>query len=185
MLIPILPVVFRAQQDKKKGPRFRTLLNLQRWIELFFADAPTQTILSNAELDRVTLEIETYLCDVFIRKCRVPFIVEKCFRDAGYDWQALNRALLMFRSYQRFNPRLDRTVHSHCSIFDQIYDPARTRFKNFLETQPRANHALFVYDGDLLPADDLEDYVDDDMIVLHHQELSVLLASHFTKLGDA
>jgi len=185
MLIPILPVVFRPQGDKKKGPRFRTLLSLQRWIDMTFADAPQQTILSNTELEEITLEIETYLCDIFIRKCRVPFLVEKYFRYAGYDWQALNRALLMFTSYQRFSSRLDRTVHSHCSIFDQIYSPACARFKSFLQTQPPANYALFVYDGDLCSEDDLKSQFDDDMIVLHHQELSALLASHFTKLGGA
>ncbi|WP_446440575.1 toll/interleukin-1 receptor domain-containing protein [Pseudomonas sp. 910_21] len=185
MLIPILPVVFRLQGDKKKGPRFRTLLHLQRWVEMTFADAPMKTTLSVSDLEKITSEIETYLCDIFIRKCRIPFLVEKCFRDAGYDWQALNRALLMFKSRQEFSSRLNRIVHSHCSIFDQIYDPARARFKSFLQTQPHAHHALFVYDGDLRPEDDLKEYFDDEMIVLHHQELSALLASHFTKLGGA
>lgn len=185
MLIPILPVVFRFQTDQKKGPRFRALLHLQRWIDMTFADAPAPTLLSAADLNKITQEIETYLCDIFIRKCRVPFLVEKNFRQAGYDWQVLNRALLMFKSYQKFSPRLDRTVHSHCSIFDQIYDPARVRFKSFLQTQQRATHSLFIYDGDLLTEEDLNDYFDEDMIVLHHQELSALLASHFTKLGGA
>jgi hypothetical protein len=185
MLIPILPVVFRPRGDNKKGPRFRTLLSLQRWIDMSFADAPQQTILSTAELEEITLEIETYLCEIFIRKCRVPFLVEKYFRSAGYDWKALNRALLMFRSYQKFSPRLDRTVHSHCSVFDQIYGPACARYKSFLQTHPPANYSLFVYDGDLCSEDDLKDQFDDDIIVLHHQELSALLASHFTKLGGA
>ncbi|AZS80097.1 toll/interleukin-1 receptor domain-containing protein [Achromobacter spanius] len=185
MLIPVLPVVFRSQGDGKKGPRFRALLSLQRWIDMTFLDVPTQKNLSDAELEKITVEIETYLCDIFVRKCRVPFLVERSFKAAGYDWEALDRALLMFRSHQEFSPRLKRTIHSHCSIFDQIYDPARARFKSFLQTQPRANHSLFVYDGDLWPEDEFRDYLDDDMIVLHHQELSALLASHFTKLGGA
>jgi hypothetical protein len=91
----------------------------------------------------------------------------------------------MFKSRKKFSSRLDRTVHSHCSIFSQIYDPARARIKSFLQTQPPANHALFIYDGDLLSDEDLQDYLDDDMIILHHQELSALLASDFTKLGGA
>lgn len=183
MLIPVLPVVFRPQGDQKKGPRFRALLSLQRWIDMSFLEGSEDKALSTAQLENITREIETYLCDIFIRKCRVPFLVERSFREAGYDWQALDPALLMFRSHQKFSVRLDRTVHSHCSIFDQIYDPARARFKSFLNTQPRANHSLFVYDGDLWPEDDLLDYLEDDMIVLHHQELSALLASHFTELG--
>lgn len=184
MLIPVLPIVFRLQEDKKKGPRFRTLLSLQRWVDITLSDVPTRK-LSIDELGQITLELETYLCDIFIRKCRVPFLVERSFTEAGYNWQALDQALLMFRSQRKFSARLNRTVHSHCSIFDQIYAPARARFKSFLETQPRANHSLFVYDGDLWPEDEIDDYLSDDMIVLHHQELSALLASHFTKLGGA
>ncbi len=183
MLIPILPVVFRSQEDKKKGPRFRALLSLQRWIDIPFSDVSTQKTLSAAELEKITIEIETYLCDIFARKCRVPFLVERSFKEAGYDWHALDSSLLMFKSHQKFAPRLVSTVHSHCSIFDQIYNPARARFKSFLQTQPRANHTLFVYDGNLWPEDEINEHLDDDMIILHHQELSALLASNFTKLG--
>jgi hypothetical protein len=184
MLVPVLPIAFRRKDDKKKGPRFRALLNLQRWIDMPFADAPAQTVLSDEDLDKIASEVETYICDIFTRKCRVPFLVEKYFKDAGYDWHALDRPLLMFSSHKQFAKRLRTTVYSHCSIFDQIYDPARQRFKSFLKTQPPSNHDLFVYDGELLSTDDLKEF-DDDIIVLHHQELTVLLASHFTKLGDA
>ncbi|WP_152683506.1 toll/interleukin-1 receptor domain-containing protein, partial [Delftia tsuruhatensis] len=184
MLIPILPVVFRSQEDRKKGPRFRALFSLQRWIDIPFSDVSTQKTLSAAELEKITIEIETYLCDIFVRKCRVPFLVERSFKEAGYDWQALNSSLLMFKSHQKFTPRLVSTVHSHCSIFDQIYSPACARFRSFLQTQPRANHTLFVYDGNLWPEDELSEYLNDDMIILHHQELSALLASNFTKLGN-
>lgn len=185
MLIPVLPLVFRSQEDGKKGPRFRALLSLQRWVDIKTLDMSAHETLSAADLERISVEIETYLCDIFVRKCRVPFLVERSFKEAGYDWEALDRSLLMFKSHQVFGPRLKRTVHSHCSIFDQIYVPARARFKSFLQTQPRANHSLFVYDGELWPEDEFRDSLDDDMIVLHHQELSALLASHFTKLGGA
>lgn len=185
MLIPILPIVFRTNGEGRKGPRFRALLSLQRWVDMPYEEPSAKTILSAAELDTITSEIESYLCDIFVRKCRVPFLVEKSFRDAGYDWHPLDHTLLMFKSYQRFVRRIDSTVLSHCSIFDQIYDPARIRFKKFLQTQPSANHSLFVYDGELWAEEDLDDYLNDGMIVLHHQELSALLASNFTKLGDA
>ena len=34
LLLPILPICFRDANDPKKGPRFRSLLDLQRWVEL-------------------------------------------------------------------------------------------------------------------------------------------------------
>ncbi|WP_350262651.1 toll/interleukin-1 receptor domain-containing protein (plasmid) [Pantoea sp. BJ2] len=183
MLIPILPVVFRTESDMKKGPRLRTLLNLQRWVDMPFASAPLQTVLSSDELNVITHQIETYLCDIFIRKCRVPFLVENCFRGAGYDWTTLDRALSMFKSSRVKDRRFRLTVHSHCSAFSEIYSPALDKFRVFLGSQPYANHALYIYDGDLLSFEDIELYGDDFVTVLHHQELSALLASNFVGVG--
>ncbi|WP_112197914.1 toll/interleukin-1 receptor domain-containing protein [Rahnella sp. NRRL B-41462] len=185
MLIPILPVVFRPQSDSTKGPRFRTLLSLQRWLEMPITDNPSKTALSSADLDKITLELETYLCDIFVRKCRVPFLVKQNFISAGYDWNALDQALSIYKSQQQYTPRIITTVHSHCSIYSKIYPPSFSRFKEFLVNQPRANHSLFIYDGELLADDDLAEWLDNEMIVLHHQEISALLASNFTKLGDS
>ena len=183
MLIPILPVVFRTKSDKWKGPRLRTLFNLQRWVDMPFADAPAQTMLSAHELDTITQEIETYLCDIFIRRCRVPFLVENSFRGAGYDWTTLNKTLSMYKSCRANNPRFRTTVHSHCSVFSEVYAPALEKFRMFLSSQPNANHALFIYDGDLLPFHEIESYFDGYVNVLHHQEVSALLASNFVSVG--
>lgn len=184
-LIPILPIVFRSESDSTKGPRFRTLLSLQRWLEMPFIDASEKTALSPADLDKITLELETYLCDIFVRKCRIPFLVRENFIKAGYDWNALNQTLSVYKSQQQYNPRILKTVHSHCSIYSTIYPPSFRRFKEFLDTQPHATHSLFIYDGDLLADEDLAEWFDNEMIVLHHQEISALLVSNFTKLGNA
>lgn len=184
-LIPILPIVFRPKSDRKKGPRFRTLLSLQRWLEVDFNTPPVKTILSPVDLDNIVLELETYLCDIFIRKCRIPFKVKKNFLNAGYDWCALNQSLSVYRSQQQRNARIRTTVYSHCSIYSIIYPPSFKYFKDFISSQPHANYSLFIYDGDLLSDDDLSELLDAETIILHHQEISALLASNFTKVGNA
>ncbi|TQO08249.1 UNVERIFIED_ORG: TIR domain-containing protein [Citrobacter freundii] len=184
MLIPILPVVFRTKSDQKKGPRLRTLLNLQRWVDMPFEDAHVQTPLSEDELDTVTQQIETYLCDIFIRRCRVPFIVENSFKDAGYDWASLNKALSMYRSSKVNNRRFQTTVNSHCSAYSEVYLPALDKFRQFLKTQPNSNYAFFIYDGDLLSFNQLECFLDGYVTVLHYQEVSALLASNFVDVGN-
>ncbi|WP_456309912.1 toll/interleukin-1 receptor domain-containing protein [Serratia proteamaculans] len=183
-LIPILPIVFRPDSDPKKGPRFRTLLSLQRWLELSFNEPPAKTVLSSVELDNIILELETYLCDIFMRKCRIPFQVKKNFIKAGYDWSALNQSLSVYKSQQQHNSRIRTTVHSHCSIYSTIYPPSFRHFNDFLSTQPQANYSLFIYDGDLLSDEELAEWLDIGTIILHHQEISALLASNFTKVGS-
>ncbi|RYJ17903.1 hypothetical protein C5Y41_11950 [Rahnella variigena] len=184
-LIPILPIVFRPESDPKKGPRFRTLLSLQRWLEVSFNEPPAKTILSSVDLDNIVLELETYLCDIFMRKCRIPFQVKKNFIKAGYDWNALNQSLSVYKSQQQHSARIRTTVHSHCSIYSTIYPPSFRHFKEFLSTQPHATYSLFIYDGDLLADEDLAEWLDIETIILHHQEISALLASNFTKVGNA
>jgi hypothetical protein len=39
LLLPILPICFRPQGDPKQGPRFQSLLALQRWVPLPLPDA--------------------------------------------------------------------------------------------------------------------------------------------------
>lgn len=184
-LIPILPIVFRSDSDHKKGPRFRTLLSLQRWLDVSFNEPPNNTVLSPLDLHNIVSELETYLCEIFIRKCSIPFKVKKNFLNSGYDWNALNESLSVYKSQQQHSSRLRTTVHSHCSIYSTIYPPSFKRIKEFFLTLPHATHSLFIYDGDLLADEDLSELSDIETIILHHQEISALLASNFTKLGNS
>jgi hypothetical protein len=52
--------------------------------------------LSVGQLDKIVDEAETYLSEIFRRKCRVPFIVEKEFVSHGFAWKTLDKRLLMF-----------------------------------------------------------------------------------------
>lgn len=184
-LIPILPIVFRTHSDTKKGPRLKALLSLQRWIDMNFHSPNDKTDLSKGDLDRITSELEQYLCEIFMRKCRIPFLVKNNFVEVGYDWNAINKALCMYKSQRKYSSRITQTVHSHCSIYSTIHQPSLNQFKKFICSQPHANHSLFIYDGELLSNDELSEWFDDEMIVLHHQEISALLTSNFTKLGDS
>jgi len=116
----------------------------------------------------------------------VPFIVEKEFVSHGFAWKTIDKRLLMFESSKNPNVRLNMKVMSHCSLFDQIYSPAIKRFDEFLKSSGRGNFSLFIYDGELLPEQQLEEIVkshSEDVIILHNQELAALLDSNFTALG--
>jgi hypothetical protein len=188
ILLPILPLVFRDTSDPKPGPRFPSLLALQRWVQLQRPAETANPPLRASQLDQIVNETETYLCEIFKRKCRVPFIVEKEFVSHGFIWSVLDKRLLMYQSLKTRSPRLRTKVLSHCSIFDQIYAPAIKTFRTFLKQKARPNYSLFIYDGNLLPDPQMEDLAEaqgDSLIILHHQELAPLIDSNFTKLGVA
>jgi len=186
LLLPILPICFRETTDTKKGTRFRSLLALQRWL-LFQMPGTGASPLSNSQLDEIVHTAESYLCEIFRRKCRVPFIVQKEFVSRGFAWSVLDQKLLMFRS-SKAGGRLTTNVLSHCSIFDEIYAPAVQRFQTYLASAGHANHSLFIYDGELLPDGEVQSLAkgfSDFVAILHHQELAALLDSNFTMLGAA
>lgn len=186
LLLPVLPVCFRNNRDPKKGTRFRSLLALQRW-EQFETPSPGASPLTADQLNRIAEQSETYMCEIFRRRCRVPFLVKREFESHGYGWTVLNQKLLMFAS-SRTGGRITTRVLSHCSIFDQIYEPAVRRFQAYLTEIGHGNHSLFIYDGELLPVHELQDLArgyPDFVVILHHQELAALIDSHFTILGAA
>jgi hypothetical protein len=186
LLLPILPICFREAGDPKHGPRFPSLLALQRWVSLQLPP-PAVAPLGDDQLAQILAEAEKYLCEIFQRKCRVPFIVEKEFVSRGFAWKVLDQRLLMYESSKPYTGRLHTKVCSHCSMFDQIYMPALTRFCGFLDQTGRGNYSLFIYDGELLPEQQLEEIAASEghVLVLHHQELAALIDSKFTMLGAA
>ncbi len=186
LLVPILPVCFRDKGDSKKAHRFTSLIALRRWV-LFHTPPAGPSPLTANQLSEITEEMEGYLCEIFRRKCRVPFLVEKEFVARGFAWKVLDQKLLMFGS-SRTGGRVTTKVLSHCSIFDQIYGPAIRRFQEYLNNSGHANHSLFIYDGELLPEPELQHLAKDCpefVVILHHQELAALIDSHFTMLGAA
>jgi hypothetical protein len=188
LLLPILPLCFRDKGDRKVGPRFPSLLALQRWVSIQRPDPADDPPLSIKQLDGIVYDAETYLCEMFQRKCRVPFIVEKEFVSHGFAWKVLDKRLLMFESSKSLTPRVPTKVLSHCSVFDPVYSPALKRFTEFLKNTARSNHSLFIYDGELLPEPILEDIAkaqSEPVIILHHQELATLIDSNFTTVVAA
>ena len=151
-------------------------------------DPASKPPLTDDQLDQIVTAAEKYQCEIFRRRCRVPFIVEKQFVSQGFDWKEVDKRLLMFESLKRASVRLKTKVLSHCSIFDQIHVPAVERFRKYLQATGRSNYSLFIYDGDLLSQVEIEDIVrneTEELIILHHQELASLITSHFTTLGAA
>ena len=156
LLLPILPICFRKAGDPKRGPRFPSLLALQRWLPHCQRRAPLRPS-PTINWARFSSDAEKYLCEIFQRKCRVPFIVEKEFVSRGFAWNVLDQRLLMYESSKTHSGRLHTKVCSHCSMFDQIYMPALNRFCAFFDQTGRGNYSLFIYDGELLPDQQLEE----------------------------
>lgn len=190
LLLPILPVCFREEGDAKQGPRFKSLLALQRWIQLPMPRAASGAAsLTSEQLEQIVAEVEKYLCEIFQRKCRVPFLVQKEFVSRGFAWSVLDERLLMFKSSKSESWRIKTNVLSHCSVFDPNYGPAMKRFRAFLNETKRNNYSLFLYDGELIPRPQLQKIIeeekDESAIILHHQELAALIDSNFTNLEVA
>ncbi|WBL78142.1 toll/interleukin-1 receptor domain-containing protein [Bradyrhizobium xenonodulans] len=186
LLLPVLPICFREPADRKRGPRFPSLVALQRWVEMPLPARGSRP-LSREQLEAIVEEAEQYLCEVFRRKCRVPYLVEREFVSRGFAWNVLNKRLLMFQSTKNV-PRIATNVISHCSVFDPNYGPAMKSFIHFLKQAIRCNFSLFIYDGNLLPASQLETIADmheEPVVILHHQELATLIDSNFTTLATA
>jgi hypothetical protein len=58
-------------------------------------------------------------------------------------------------------------------------------FSAFLKKSGRPNHALYIYDGELIPEPQLKEIIeatppDDGVVILHHQELATLIDSNFS-----
>jgi hypothetical protein len=187
-LLPVLPVCLRRKDDYRKGPQFRSLRDLQRWIDIPLRH--TGERLSAADLDAIVDELEGYLSEIFRRKCRVPFIVEREFVSREFGWRHLDKRLFMYESSKQQTPRFALKVLSHCSFFDQVYVPALKRIIEYLRAIHGANYSLYVYDGELIPEPLLRELLDQSdikdigtIIILHHQELAALIDSNFTTLS--
>ncbi len=186
-LLPVLPVCLRPEGDHRKGPQFRSLRDLQRWIDIPLP-RPGE-LLRPSELDAIVDELEGYLSEIFRRKCRVPFIVEREFVSRAFAWRHLDKRLFVYESSKQHTPRLVLKVLSHCSFFDQVYVPALKRVLEYLRAIHGTNYSLYVYDGELIPEPLLRELLDqsdikdiDAIIILHHQELATLIDSNFTTL---
>jgi hypothetical protein len=185
LLLPILPLVFRVNNDSKQGPRFPALVHLQRWVSLSFLNPRPTPPLNDDELNRITDQMELYLCEMFQRKCRIPFLVEKEFVSRDFTWRLLDRRFLMSEALKKHSERLSTKVLSHCSIFDQVHGPTLKKFSAFLKSTGRPNHSLYIYDGELIPEPQLKEIIEttppeDGVVILHHQELAALIDSNFT-----
>lgn len=187
LLLPVLPLCFRDTSDTKKGSRFASLTQLQRWIALSLPTASAKPPLSDLDLDQIVSETEQYLCELIQRKCRVPSIVEKEFIQRSFTWKLLDKRLLVGESIKGESTRVPTKVLSHCSIFEQVHGPALKAFSDFMAKSERPNHSLYIYDGEIIPEPQLLAFIKenpskDGVVILHHQELATLIDSNFTTL---
>lgn len=184
LLVPIMPICFRAAADTRPGTRFRELMPLQRWMRLELP-RPGASPLNSGQLDGILQAAEKYMCEIFQRKCRVPFLVQKEFLSKGFSWATLDQRLLMYQS-SKTGGRLTTKILNHCSIFDEIYVPALKRFHAYMSGSGHFNYSLFIYEGEMLSKVEMETLatsIPDPVLVLHHQELAALIDSNFSVLA--
>ena len=186
LLLPVLPLCIRFASDPRQGPRFRSLLELQRWVTLPVPNSSQAISLNHDQLHQVVSEMESYLAEIFRRQCRIPFLVEKEFVSKQFAWRVLDQRLLMFESTKQLSWRVPIRVLSHCSPFEQVHTPGLRKLADFFASN-QTNHALFIYGGELIPEMELEEISQTHQspaIILHHQELAALIDSNFTNLAS-
>ena len=185
-LIPVLPLLFLRPKERQRISRFRSLATLQRGCELRAELDGSVPPLNDDELAHVLAETEDYLADIFRRKLRVPFLVEKEFTNRGFQWNS--RDHLIYEALRRRRGLLINTrVFSHCAHLEGIYDPSLAALiKHFGSVEPRANYAFYIYDGQLIPRPQIEEIsasarIEDstDVVILHYQELATVLQDSF------
>ncbi len=183
LLLPILPLCFRPPIDNKQGPRFPSLRQRQRWLNLPLLAGITPP-LQNEQLAGVANQMEDYLCELIQRKCRVPFLVEKEFIKRNFSWHMLDQKLLIGKSVKGADTRFPIKVLSHCSIFDHVHIPGMKAFSAFINKVGHPNFSLYIYDGEIIPEPQLKRIIEDNPTIdsiytLHHQELAALIESNF------
>src|SRR5258707_10233189 len=58
-LLPVFPLCFRSEGDPKHGPRFQSLLSLQRWVQLKLPNPAANPPLTAQELEEIVSKMET------------------------------------------------------------------------------------------------------------------------------
>lgn len=185
-LIPVLPVLFRRKGEKVLCSRFRLLDTLQRTVVLDLPGSDAPSAVDWSFLRAVLAEMESFLCEIFQRRLSLPHQVRNAFLADNYEWSQRDR--FVYEALKKSQGRLIHRVFSHCSPFDGVYDPAlRTFVQHFRSIDPRANYALYVYDGLVIPPAQLREIEraaqlvnSTEVILLHHSEVLAVLKSNFT-----
>lgn len=181
--VPLLPVVFRDENDLERGPRHGSLLQLRRGVDMVWRPDSSQQsqLLSEAELDTISRQMERYLTELAVYQLAVPRKVMKAFKDCGYDWKTLNERH-RFYSAEKIHRRRITRMFSHCSLHSPEFRAGLDAFHEYkLPNDKRPNYRLFIYattliDDRMMSQLESECKLDDKGInILHLSELSGFL----------
>lgn len=144
-VVPVLPLVFR--NDGIKGPSFRSLLELQRWLE-FSYDPRQPFTFSEAQTEELYNYIHKYLIDFHNRKKQLPGKIATHFTANSFSRrndQALEKKLCSI--FDR-KSKWSRTVFTHAFCYPVFFKTAVQTFSNFLSQLGHSPHHYFIiYDG--------------------------------------
>lgn len=176
-LIPVLPICFRYGDDESKGPRFKELYGLNRWLDVkddMFSE------------DEIAKYLEKFLLDIYKRKRSLPEALQKSFASHGFSWNTLDPKRLYFHSNKTISTgmkslkQLVKDVLSHSPIHKGVYAPYVIQFSKF-QTSPAINfrHRLLVYEGEHIHEADIDLLKNQSGVsnvdILHHQEIDLFL----------
>jgi hypothetical protein len=185
-LVPVLPVVAGGERLS----RFIQLQGLRRWA-LVKTNGLDGTPLTDPEWENVRAEIDELLLATFRRRLKILSRAKAAFEVSGYQWHSVDERLRMYRA-DKSTARLPKVIAlSHCLVQDITYVPALKAYWNYLngyQDLAAVNQKLCIYDRDsVLSPTEMQTLSDNipkmNVILAHHNELAMLLASNFTTLG--
>lgn len=144
-VVPILPFVFR--NDGKKGPSFRSLLELQRWLE-FSYDPNVPFTFSEDNKKSLCEFVHTYLLEFHGRKKMLPSKISARFSENSFqrrvDELLEKRLCFIFDKAAKW----PRTIFTHAFCYPVFFKTAIQVFSSYLAQTPHSPHHYFiVYDG--------------------------------------
>lgn len=144
-LVPILPLVFRS--DYEKGPSFRSLLELQRWVD-FPYKSNSSFKFSEDQKSKLCEYVHRYLLDFHNRKKLLPGKISTRFAESKFlkraDEGLEKRLCFIFDRKSKWS----LTVFTHAFCYPAFFRTAVQVFSTYLSQLSHSPHHYFIiYDG--------------------------------------
>lgn len=183
-LIPVLPVVTAGETRS----RFAPLQSLGR--QALVRHDLAESTLSDEDWMAVCRELKEVILSAYQRRLRILSRAQTIFEKLGYKWQVVDQHLRMYLADKQKVSLPRVVVFSHCSVHDITYVPALKAYWNFLKKYTdlaNLNQKLFIYDRERVLSEPEMAYLmseipDMNVILAHHNELELLVATNFTVL---
>ncbi len=83
LLVPLLPICFRAPRDTQHGPRFPILRSTGRWVERSLPELTKDNPLSDDDVFTIVAAAEQFLCEILQRRSESPILSKRTSKPTG------------------------------------------------------------------------------------------------------